>query len=222
MTTLPLHERNGYLFLEIAGSPWLLDTGSPTSFGSGGGLTIDDERFELPAARGGLTAEGIAGYCGAPCAGLLGADVLGRFDHLWDLDGGEATVSAEELRLGGNHVRFDDCLGVPILTASIGDRAHRMFFDTGAPISYLQDEALARFPRTGSFTDFYHGLGNFSTDTHAVPVSIEASAFTLRCGTLPTELGMALLVAGTRGIVGNEILRGRTVGYFPRRRTLVT
>ena len=88
MTTLPLHECNGYLFLEIAGSPWLLDTGSPTSFGSGGGLTIDGERFELPPARGGLTAEGIAGYCGAPCAGLLGADVLGRFDHLWDLDGG--------------------------------------------------------------------------------------------------------------------------------------
>lgn len=222
MTTLPLHERNGYLFLGISGCPWLLDTGSPTSFGSGGGVTIDGERFELPAARGGLTAEAIAGYCGAPCAGLLGGDVLGRFDHLWDIDGETATVSTGELSLGGNRVPLDDRLGVPIVTATVGDSAHRMFFDTGAPISYLQSEALSRFPRTGSFTDFYHGLGDFSTDTHAVPVSIEASAFTLRCGTLPRELGMALLVAGTRGIVGNEILRGRAVGYFPRRRSLVT
>jgi hypothetical protein len=41
-------------------------------------------------------------------------------------------------------------MGIPIVTAQIGGRAHRMFFDTGAQISYLQSDALKTFPAAGS------------------------------------------------------------------------
>ena len=37
-------------------------------------------------------------------------------------------------------------MGIPIVTAEIGGRANRMFFDTGAQISYLQSDALKTLP----------------------------------------------------------------------------
>jgi hypothetical protein len=54
-----------------------------------------------------------------------------------------------------------------------------------------------------------------------VPVALGEVNYTLRCGTLPALLGMTLMMAGTAGIVGNAVLTGRTVGYFPRRCVLV-
>ena len=42
----------------------------------------------------------------------------------------------------------------------------RMFFDTGAQISYLQDDVLDTFPSAGPVTDFYPGVGQFQTETH--------------------------------------------------------
>jgi hypothetical protein len=130
-------------------------------------------------------------------------------------------VSTAELSLSGETVRLDEFMGIPIVTARVGSSDYRMFFDTGAQISYFQDESIADFPAAGSVTDFYPGIGQFQTDTHQVEVSLGGVAFTLRCGTLPGLLGATLMMADTEGIVGNQILCNRNVGYFPRRRELV-
>jgi len=221
MNTLPLQLRDGHLFVELGGELWLLDTGAPTSFGTSRNLTIAGEQFSLGTSYLGLTAATLSQFVGAPCVGLLGADVLGRFDHLLDTTGGRLTVSTAELSLSGQTVRLDEFMGIPIVTARVGGRDYRMFFDTGAQISYFQDDSLAEFPSAGIVTDFYPGVGQFQTDTHDVPVSLGGVAFTLRCGTLPGLLGMTLRMAGTKGIVGNAILSNRSVGYFPRRRTMI-
>jgi hypothetical protein len=219
--TLPLQLRDGHVFVEIAGELWLLDTGAPAGFGASPTVTIAGERFELNADYLGLTAATLSEFVGVPCAGLLGADVLGRFDHIFDSAAGKLTVSTAELSHSGQQVRLDDLLGIPIVTAHIGGRPYRMFFDTGAQISYLQGDALKSFPAAGRVADFYPGFGQFETDTHDVEISLEGVPFTLRCGTLPDLLGMSLLVSGTDGIVGNAILSDRTVGYFPRRGVMV-
>jgi hypothetical protein len=111
-------------------------------------------------------------------------------------------------------------MGIPILTARISDSDYRMFFDTGAQISYLQDDAITGFPPAGSVTDFYPGVGQFQTDTYQVQVGLGDCAFTLRCGTLPGLLGVTLMMADTSGIIGNQITENRVVGYFPRRNVL--
>jgi hypothetical protein len=116
---------------------------------------------------------------------------------------------------------LDEFMGIPIVTARIGGHDYRMFFDTGAQISYFQGDLRTEFPPAGRVTDFYPGVGQFQTDTNDVPVSLAGVAFTLRCGVLPGLLGMTLMMAGTKGIVGNAILRDRIVGYFPRRRTMI-
>jgi hypothetical protein len=113
------------------------------------------------------------------------------------------------------------CMGVPIVASTVSGKPVRMFFDTGAQISYLQDDCLSSFPAEGSLTDFYPGIGQFITDTFRTPIRLGRADYQLRCGQLPPLLGMTLMLAGTGGIIGNEILRGRLAGYFPRRRRLV-
>ncbi len=221
MNTLPLQLRDGHLFVELGGELWLLDTGAPTSFGTSRSLTIAGEQFSLGRSYLGLTAATLSQFVGVPCVGLLGADVLGRFDHLFDTTGGRLTVSTAELPHSGQPVRLDEFMGIPIVTARVDGRDYRMFFDTGAQISYFQDDSLAEFPSAGRVTDFYPGVGQFQSDTHEVPVSLGGVAFNLRCGTLPGLLVMTLMMANTEGIVGNAILSNRSVGYFPRRRTMV-
>jgi hypothetical protein len=221
MSTLPLQLRDGHVFVELGGELWLLDTGAPTSFGTSRNLAIAGERFSVGTNYLGLTTATLSEFVGVPCVGLLGADVLGRFDHILDTAGARLTVSTAELPHSGHSVPLDDFMGIPIVTARVGGSDHRLFFDTGAQISYFQDDSLASFPSAGRVTDFYPGAGQFQTDTHEVPVSLGGVVFTLRCGRLPGVLGLTLMMAGTVGILGNEILNNRVVGYFPRRRAMV-
>jgi len=96
-----------------------------------------------------------------------------------------------------------------------------MFFDTGAQISYFQDDSITDYPYAGPVEDFYPGLGQFVTETHIVDLKIGECIFSLRCGRLPDLLEMTLLMTGTQGILGNQFLHDRKVGYFPRRKILV-
>ncbi len=221
MNTLPLQLRDGHLFVELGGELWLLDTGAPTSFGTAENIFIGGEEFRLGSSYLGLTAATLSSFVGVPCVGLLGADVLGRFDMVFDTPSGSLAISTGELVHSGQSVRLDEFMGIPIVIARVGGSDYRMFFDTGAQISYFQDDSLTEFPAAGSVTDFYPGVGQFQTETHEVPVSLGGVAFTLRCGTLPGLLGMTLMMASTEGIVGNAILSNRIVGYFPRRRMMV-
>ena len=63
-------------------------------------------------------------------------------------------------------------MGIPIVIAQIAGRDYRMFFDTGAQISYFQDDSLTDFPASGSITDFYPGFGQFQTDTYLIEISL--------------------------------------------------
>lgn len=154
MNTIPLQHRDGNVFVELGGELLLLDTGAPTSFGTSRGFSIAGKQIRLGMTYRGLTAATLSQFVGVPCAGLLGADVLGRFDHIIDATAGTLSVSTAELSQSGQSVRLDEFMGIPIVSARIGSSDYRMFFDTGAQISYFQDDSLAEFPPAGCVTDF--------------------------------------------------------------------
>src|SRR5690606_15011024 len=85
MYELPLHFRSGRLFVEQDGELWLLDTGAPCGFGHTGTITFAGGSFSLASDYLGLAAEALSRFTGVRCVGLLGADVLGRFDHILDV-----------------------------------------------------------------------------------------------------------------------------------------
>jgi hypothetical protein len=220
MHILPLIYKGGHLFVEREGSLWLYDTGAPTSFGIDENFSMAEMHFTLENNYMGLTAETLADQVGAPCAGLLGADILGGFDHILDVAGGTISVSTTELKHGGQPLPLTEFMNIPILAAQISGNNYQMFFDTGAQISCFQGDALTTFPAAGRVTDFYPGCGQFHADTYRVKAHLGDQMFTLRCGLLPGLPGMTLAMAGVTGIIGNEILLHRIVGYFPRRSAL--
>jgi hypothetical protein len=219
MQQISLSATEGHLFGKIDGQLWLVDTGAPTSFGSAA-LRIDGLDFRPLSSYMGLTAQSLSELVGIACAGLLGADLLGSFDHLFDTANQTWTLSTGELECSGAAMPLEQFMGIPILAADIGGSRHRVFFDTGAQLSYWQDDLLATFPAAGRVEDFYPGVGRFETHTHMVDMSLGDRIFNLRCGRLPEILGATLMMAGTSGIVGNAVMMDRTTGFFPRRNTL--
>lgn len=218
MKEYPLTFKDGHLFVELDGTLWLYDTGAPTSFGETPDLNFAGETFTVTESFMGLSAATLSEYINVECAGLLGADLINGFDHILDLPGETLTVSKDELQVEGTRVPITDfVMEVPIVAARIADSDYRMFFDTGAQFSFFQDDSLSDFPESGKVTDFYPGAGPFETDTHQVDLSLSDLSLTLRCGTLPGLLGQTLTIADSQGIVGNESMRDRVTGYFPRR-----
>jgi hypothetical protein len=222
MDTLPLQFHQGHLFVELGSRElWLLDTGAQTSFGASPCVAIAGESFNLYSPAFGLTPKSLSQFIGLPCAGLLGGNILNCFDHIFDANNGQLIVASDELQHHGTIVPLELCNQIPIVTARIGSSSYRMFLDTGAQLSYWQDESLAAYPSAGRFTDFHPSLGQFETETHLVPVTLGNREFTLRCGTLPDALRTFLMTANTQGIIGNAVFADQPVGYFPRRRMLV-
>ena len=217
MTTLPLIHSNSHLFMKFDDGLWLHDTGAPASFGETSSLRILDREFGIAGDYMGLNAEALSEAVGVDCRGLLGADVLGSFDQVIDLPGGRLTIATEELDHSGHAVELDDFMGIPIISATVAGDSFRLFFDTGAQVSYLQDDLLDTFPSAGKLKDFYPGFGDFETVTHLVPFQLGSMVHELRCGRLPGLLGMSLMMADAQGILGNAILESGPVGYFPRR-----
>ena len=200
---------------------WLLDTGAPASFGNERAVTIAGERFPVSGGHLGLTTETLSRFVAVECTGLLGADVLGHLDFVFDVPNQRIAISTGELECSGTAIDLDEYMGIPIAPVRIRGTDYRMFFDTGAQLSFFEHESLASFPVAGRVADFYPGLGQFETETHDVSVTLGGLDLTLRCGALPEGLGATLMMAGTNGIIGNQLLGDRRVGYFPRRHALV-
>jgi hypothetical protein len=243
-SSLPLHYLHQHLFIEIDNRYWLIDTGSPSSFGDIDQITLYKLDFSIKRENRGLNAEKLSEMVGIKCAGLIGTDILNQFDLIFDLYQGKLLITLDEIdpvniseklkfiettiddiKLDGICLTINDFSGVPILTVNVGELGtteYRMFFDTGAQISYFQHDSISDFPQNGSITDFYHGFGKFTTDVYEIPIRFtESDWYTIKFGKLPDLLEMSLLNTSVNGIIGNEIMINKAVGYFPRRKIMV-
>ncbi|WP_068546549.1 hypothetical protein [Thalassotalea crassostreae] len=216
MKIYPLKFIKQHLFITLDGKDWLIDTGSPVTFGDIDSIELMGQSFQVGNGAKGLNASAISGYVGMEVAGLIGANILNQFDLVFDIAHGELTFVDVDLELPGIVLELDECMGIPIVESVIAGNTFRMFFDTGAQISYLQDDCLSSFEHAGKCVDFYHGYGDFETDTYLIDCKLDGSSFNLRCGSLPETLGASLMMANTTGIIGNEIMIDKVVGYFPK------
>lgn len=221
VSVLPLRLSQGHLFMEHGTGLWLLDTGAPTSFGHDRHLNLAGETFSFDDTYHGLDVGHLAEHVGVACVGLLGGDVLCSFDMIIDVPGGTLTLTTGDLEPEGEPIPLWEFVGLPIVTARIAGADYRMFFDTGAHLSYFQDPAIKQFPEEGMEPDFFPDGGDFVTQTHRVEMSLGGIVVKLRCGTLPQSASAALTMANATGIVGNELLLNRRVGFLPRQGALV-
>ncbi len=215
--TYPCYAINGHILVEIDQDRVLIDTGSPHSVGNRPSFTFMGSEHRLQPSFQGTTVDQIGDLVGTRITVLMGADILSRYDMRLHLDGGTVTFTTDSLPIGRRAAHLDFFTGVPIVEVEVGGRPRRLFFDTGAKLSYLHSSLTADLPKVGREQDFFPGFGEFAVELAEQPVGLCERVLSLRFGSLPMLLEIALLLAGVEGILGSAVFEGARVTYAPRR-----
>ena len=211
----------GHFYVRLDGSDWLLDTGAPSSFGITQSIVINNKEFGLQRDYLGLDAKQLSRLTKHKIFGLIGVDILNQFYVVIDYENRQIVFSNKDIAMSGSALEMREFMGIPIVNAGIDGGDKNLFFDTGAQISYWHDQGLKDYQSIDVMEDFYPGFGEFKTDVYLVNMTLGNEEFSIRCGALPDMLQMSLSMGGTEGILGNELLKDRVVGYFPKKDELV-
>ncbi|MCB5249440.1 MAG: hypothetical protein WCY87_06085 [Candidatus Cloacimonadales bacterium] len=216
----PLRQTKGHIIATIEGEDWLVDTGSPLSFGDID-LVLDGWKIQLLAECMGIGAKFLTEHTDIPLSGLIGTDILNSLDVVFDLPKGVSRLSPELAVHTGAEIPISLCMGVPVLSARINGEHMNCFFDTGAQVSYAPCCILRQVDQIGIFQDFYPTMGAFETILHWAELKLGNTLFRIRCGTMPDFMAGMMNISGATCIIGNEILQDHQIGYFPRQGVLV-
>lgn len=91
---MPLSYSSGYLFVDLPEGRFLVDTGSPFTFGAAGRVTYGSVSRDVPNSIPGVSLAGLEAM-GVVCDGLLGMDIMAHVTTLWDLATNTAFLGLE-------------------------------------------------------------------------------------------------------------------------------
>jgi hypothetical protein len=211
----------GHLILDTEESLWVLDTGAPSSFGSVDKLEVADQTYEVKSDYMGFDNEKLNDAIGENVEGLVGVDILNNYDSYWDLSSGIISFSRENMENKGDTISLDFIMGIPTLEVNLRGSSHNWFFDTGAVISYVAEQIEEWEVPVDEHDDFYPGYGNFTTEVFEDEITLGALNMKIKCGVLPSLLGMSLAIADCTGILGLNALDQQSFLYAPRRKKLI-
>lgn len=232
---LPLMVANRHLLTHRSPGDWLIDTGSPQSFGDAPLAMPGHSVHHHPRSYGGVDTAYINRMTGLACVGLIGCDILNQYDVVFEL--------SEQAELGGVYFSKDAALkprgervpiqrlragGLPILEVNVRGRGPvRMLFDTGAQHSYLDTlDGLETKPHRDSgaeeTSDFHPSCGVFGVNIRQIAVGVGSVKAKLRFATQadtnvsPATVRKLMDAAGVAGVLGWEILKHGRMTYLPR------
>ena len=208
MDTFPAKLLDGHVIIRMNTFDYIVDTGSPFSFGRGSTIVIRGKTFTINISGAmGLTAESISSLSGLQVDGLIGMDILMHFDIRLTRD--QVTFSLTAIHHADAAIKIpivETILGVPVINLRIDHQDRRMFFDTGAKVSYLSEELLVG-DSVGQMEDFYVTIGTYTTNIYKIDVSIGGTVETLTFGSLPSSIRGLIGMGRTKGIIGTELLK---------------
>lgn len=233
---IPVEICGNHIGVNISPGPWLLATAFPKSIGRVSALVCGNTHH-LETSYSGLHVDGLSALTKSHFEGMLGMDILSKYEWFIDLDGRSRRrpknifCIAEVLPIEHRGIKvgldFSEDVKTPLLTLSIGKSARqRVVFDTGAQYSYLESLEGIEAKPAGSSTDFVittDGAKVFDVDLHEVTVTLGSITAPLTFATEPGKLtcpapvGKLLKATGTDGILGWEILKHGPMAYLPRR-----
>ena len=216
-----IHHIKEHLILDVDEGLWVLDTGAPASFGSVAKLEIHDQCYDIPSNYMGFDNKKLSEALGEPIEGLIGGDILNNYDSYWDLSLNRISFSTEKLEHRGNTVSLDFFMGIPILKVNLRGRSYNWFFDTGAVISYVTEQVEEWKTPVDEYDDFYPGYGSFTAEVFEDEITLGSLDMKIKCGVLPSLLGMSLAIGDCSGILGLSALNQQSFLYAPRRKKLI-
>jgi hypothetical protein len=96
-------------------------------------------------------------------------------------------------------------MGVPSVVFTAEGVDQKMYVDTGAKLSYVDEKIAANYSPIGKEKDFYPGIGEFKTLVYDIPMHLGKFDIQIHCGVLPAVLATAVRVSGNSGIIGAEL-----------------
>jgi hypothetical protein len=200
----------------------LLDSGAPNSIGKNNTFIFFEKKFSVSKNYLGLTASQLSEFVGTQIDYLLGGDILSKMYFIIDWKRKLITFSNSPIPFEGKEFSIELFMNIPVMEAIVGGELIKVFFDTGAKISYLGSSYTENYSSIDSQKDFYPGVGQFETALYDIPINILGSQLNLSFGNLPELLQMTLMFAGTEGIIGNEVFQYFIVYFsFPQKKIIV-
>ncbi len=145
---------------------------------------------------------------------MLSGDILKKLHVTLDVDVRKATFSGWPQDHLGLPLKAEMVLDIPVIEITLAEKPLRLFFDTGARVSFLRSDLIENYPFVAKEKDFYPGIGEFDVDTYEVPIKLAGVNIAVNFGNLPKPLEMALLMAGCDGILGYDFFRYFNPVYF--------
>lgn len=213
----------GHTIVLIDAGPVLLDTGSPTCIGAEPFLFLGRDWRGAEDFMG-TPLEELGPHIGADIVGLIGANALRDFSFMIDWERCEFRVSEKALELEGERIELDMSTPVPIVNATVAGARRRLFFDTGAQISYLRKPQLSSVKNKSLAMDFHPSLGEFETETAPLKLFFQANdheEMSIRFGVLPESLERGLIPKGIDGVLGSELLEYGLGGFDYRENLMI-
>jgi len=209
MLTVDYTEQDGHFIAEHEGRRWLLDTGSPVSVGHGH-VYINGQHYEPTHEFMGVNIDTLRELAGIEFDVLLGMDVLCHTDLFINQDDKQITFGTGVMN-SGTGISFESTMGLPLVTLNLGGKEQKLFFDTGAKVSYLHADEFNGYHPVRTVDDFYPGVGPFCSPVYELPADIGGTMDVIDVAELPDALHMLLSVSGANGILGNSAWAGRSI-----------
>jgi DNA-binding transcriptional MerR regulator len=210
-----------HIILRIDSLKVLLGTGATKSIGPSP-FEFLGKQYQIDSSFMGTNVTEISQMLGTEIDVLLGADILGQYYFVVDLDNKRITFSTVPLNYRGQPHPIELALDIPMIQFELEGKSRKAFLDISAKVSYLRNELLQRYPLVKKGMDFYPGIGPYDVDIHDVPIKVGDAHLAHRFGTLPNSLEIALLMAGCDGILGYDLFRYYSSMYFNLQGRLVT
>lgn len=200
---------------------FIIDTGSPMSFGEVSSVTIKGKRYRIGQSP--ITRD-VQNHLGRQIKGLIGTDILKDYDIeiRYDRYENRFLVDLESYNQERSN-RWDytyidakslkNIMGVPVISVNIKEKTHQFFLDTGSTITYMRNSIIDTNNYCGSKNDFYPLLGSFKTNLFRSNVSIDGSEYELEVGALPSMLNL-LLPSDIDGIIGADLIKQASLKIF--------
>lgn len=181
--------------------------------------SLDSEQSLDPAKLIGVDFDLIANHVGQDVNMIMGNDRLKDSKVL--VDYAARTISFDdEFSCFNNHIMCHLASGYLVVKAEINGMDHKVFFDTGAPISYVSEAWLRGCPKIRATEDFHPLIGAFMSSIYSVPVSFAGHSGNVEIGVLPDKLQKMLEAQGTAvGGSGIDGVIGRS--FFPFDKMLI-
>jgi len=207
MEEYPIQTIDNLIVATIKQRRVLIDTGSPYSLGDGRPFFFLGNQYNFPTSFMGLDVFQLNRYISTKIDILLGGDVLSKIFFMIDWKKSIIQVSSTRLKFKGVIVPVALFMDIPIIDLRVGNENIKAFLDTGSRLSYLDSEIIRNYNSIGNASDFYPGIGKFSTSLYEIPIMFADNTRKMTFGKLPELLQKKLMEAGTKSILGNEVFK---------------